>query len=105
MPSWRAGAQFYRYLYTYDGSCFQCIALLDKRTDADGRAQAEYGCIARDRRPEANSVKCKVLFIGFARSRYLWKVMSDRKHDNVTPLKFRRQTDISVCVLPFQIMR
>jgi hypothetical protein len=36
MPSWRAREQFYRYLYTCDGSCFQRVALLDKRTNADG---------------------------------------------------------------------
>jgi len=49
-----------------------------------------------------NSVKCKALFIGFARLRYLWKVMASRKHDNVGSLKFRRQTYVSVCVLPFR---
>jgi hypothetical protein len=52
-----------------------------------------------------NSVKCKALFIGFARLRYLWKVVANRKHDNVTSLKFSRQTYISVFVLPFQITR
>jgi hypothetical protein len=105
MPSWRAWAQFYYYFYICDGRCFQCVALLDKRMDADGTTHGRVWLQSAIEGQTRNSVKCKTLFIGFARLRYLWKVMANRKHDNVTFPKFRRQTYISVCVLPFQITR
>lgn len=102
MSSWRARAQFYCYLYTWDGSCFQCVALLDKRTDAEGTTRGRVWLQGATEDQMGNSVKCKALFIGFARLRYLWKVMANRKHDNIGSLKFRRQTYVSVCVLPFR---
>ena len=102
MPSWRPRAQFYCYPYTCDGSCFQCVAFLDKRTDAEGMTRGRVWLHSATEGQMRNSVKCKARFIGFARLRYLCKVMANRKHDNAGSLKFRRQTYVSVCVLPFR---